>query len=643
MTCVKVKRGHSRIAAVVLLVSACVYFAACGGKGGQIPVLGAVTIELTANSNTFPPRIAPGATLTISATVFDPNKGGVTWTVLPLTFGQLSKATSDSVDFTAPSSFAVPTTVTVTATSVTNPNVTASLQISASPIGVLLVTPGTQSTNLLDVPLPDQTIAAGNTILVGADIANDTLSKGITWSLSPPGAGSLSVLVNGPFAFQVNYTSPSTVSAPTTATLTATSVADSNATASIRITTLPSGGGSNVATIHVNGGPVPGQVYANGAFINGVMICNPGSVANLTLPVCQSVDGILVDTGSYGLRILQSQIPLLSLPALTGVGVTSTSNTLENCYSFTDGSFVWGPVSRADVYIAGQMASQYITTLAANAAIVQVISSTSTGVPDGCSNGGTDLNTPQLLGVNGILGIGPEPTDCTLAGVNYCDGSVQPVAPNIYYSCPKGGCAPTDTPVLVSQALHQQVTNLLPLFGQIRAVIDLPPVAGSEPTVDGTLTFGGFAPSGATTYTLDSNNNFTTIVNGQNLTGFIDSGSSALYFPDNLPSCSVSISFFCPAAQTPISATIQGNTQGQGTVDFAVDNADNLFSTYPGFAALTTLAGPASVDSCSSATQLCTFDWGLPFFYGRPVLMKVDSCTPPPNVCSDLQGPTWTF
>ena len=59
---------------------------------------------------------------------------------------------------------------------------------------------------------------------------------------------------------------------------------------------------SNVQAITVNAGPSGNT--ANGAFTS-VTVCTPGR------STCQTIDGILVDTGSSGLRILSS--------ALTGV------------------------------------------------------------------------------------------------------------------------------------------------------------------------------------------------------------------------------------------------------------------------------------------------------------------------------------
>src|SRR5262249_45816438 len=168
------------------------------------------------------------------------------------------------------------------------------------------------------------------------------------------------------------------------------------------------------------------------------------------LSVCQTIDGILVDTGSVGLRILQSQIPLLKLPTLSD----GSGKTLQNCATYPDGSFLWGPVARADVYFAGEVAPNDL---------VQIITSSTNPAPNGCSNGTlNNLNTPELLGANGILGIGPEPTDCVVAGRDLCDTSSVPVPPNVYFSCASQGCDPIDSAVVVSR--DKQVTNPVALF-----------------------------------------------------------------------------------------------------------------------------------------------------------------------------------
>jgi len=578
-------------------------------KAGPAPQLAPISIALLSSA----PTVTPGQSAEITASVYDQNKQGVTWNISPLNFGTLSKQTSSSVTYTAPTIFAQVTTLTISATSITDPTVTATVQITASPITVSLF------------PLSAQALNQGDQLMMIANVSNDLSNKGVRWTITPAsGAGSLT----SETTFSLTYIAPSTVSAPIDATITGTSVANPGAIATLQITVFPSGAGFNVAAVRIDGGPVPGEVHRNGVFTS-VTICNPGSVT-----ACQTVDGILVDTGSYGLRILQSEIPLLKLPTLTD----ANNDTLENCASQPDGSYLWGPVSTADVYIAGEAA---VSPSGASAGRVplQVISSSPQIVPDGCSNGSVvNDNTPELLGANGILGVGPEPTDCTVSGVDYCDGSSQPQAPNVYYACPKIGCTNTDSPVIV--AANQQVANPVTLFNSDNningVVLQLPPLSGTEASVTGTMTFGvgtqsNNALGSATVFTLDSNDHFTTLFNGQSLTGsFIDSGSSALIFPDSLPTCKVNSLLYCPSSAVSLSATNKGATQGQGTVDFSVGNADDQFSTYLDNAVFSDIAGPEQTkSSCSGGKGACAFIWGLPFFYGRTVFTAIDGQSVP--------------
>lgn len=633
-----------RTAAIVALQAGLIFLVACTWKSNP-PEAGAVTIELS--SPDLPVVLTPALAATITATVYDQSNQGVTWTISPLNFGTLSTQTSTnqpsnslttaSVTYTAPTNVATTTTLTLTATSVSNPTVTASLAIKVTPIIVAIETNPSAGNGSLAV---DQTIGPGQQLGLAANAtAVLGISQGVTWAISPAsGAGSLT----GQTSLVATYVAPDTVTSPVTATITATSIASSSATASLRVTVLPAGAAPNVAAIAVNGGPVPGQTYPNAAFTS-VTICSLGSTTTLT-PTCQTVDGVLVDTGSYGLRILQSEISLIKLPTF----LDPNGNVLENCVSNVDGSYLWGPVSQADVYVAGEM----VTSLN-----IQVITSALEVVPDSCSNGGTaNLNTPQRLGANGILGVGPEPTDCTLAGVNLCDGSAQSTPPNLYYSCLTTGCETTDAPVIVPAIL--QVTNpagsllntVTTNLDDNGVILQLPNISETESTAVGTLTFGIGTESNnglgsATVFDLDSTDNFTTVFSGQTLTNsFIDSGSNALYFPDSLPTCSVNPQFFCPAALTNLSATNQGATQGQSTVNFSVDNADDLLSANPGNAAFNALAGPqGTYQSCSDGNSSCVFDWGLPFFYGRTVYTHIDACQPPPATCAALSGPYWAY
>ena len=106
---------------------------------------------------------------------------------------------------------------------------------------------------------------------------------------------------------------------------------------------VPAAPADNVQSILVNAGPT--DDYFNGAFTS-VTICAPGQSTG-----CQTIDGVLVDTGSTGLRVLSSAVTL-PLPQQVG---TSGAPIVE-CAQFLDG-FTWGPVQTADVKLAGEQAS----------------------------------------------------------------------------------------------------------------------------------------------------------------------------------------------------------------------------------------------------------------------------------------------
>jgi hypothetical protein len=385
------------------------------------------------------------------------------------------------------------------------------------------------------------------------------------------------------------------------------------------------GGGTaaNVQSISVNGGPQvsSGTIYPNGIFTS-VTICAPGSAS------CQTVDDVLVDTGSYGLRVLTSALTKITLSPLT-----SSAGNLMNCVSFVDLSYIWGPVALADVKLG--------TSEVAASTPLQLIS-TATNVPTSCSNGGTtDDDTVATLGANGILGVGPEPNDCGPA----CDPNFTNTPPtgDPYYTCTSSTCTAT----LVTQA--DQVTNPVVLFNDNNGVVMvLPATSGeAEATLTGSLIFGINTQSNnqltaTNLFTLNTFDNFTvnfpTCVSSAGGPGvcdfsFIDSGSNAYFFPDgNIPNCTDN-AFFCPTGLTALSAT---NVDPKfpnvtNTVSFSVDNADTLFATNNfADAVFSTLGGTNSADS---------FDWGLPFFYNRSVFTAIDGQT----VANVGTGPFWAY
>ena len=457
--------GSVRAFSAIVLVAGLVFLSACSGNNGT-PVGVQITITLSASAMS----VAPGKSITITATVAnDSSNKGVSWSITNGP-GTLSGQTSTTVVYAAPASVPTPTSATITATSAASPRLPqvsrfhCRLPPSASPYRQ---SPHRQSTRDSNSP-------------VNATLTNDTSNKGVTWSLSPAsGAGTLS----NPTSTAVTYVAPGSVAGNTPVTLTATSVADSKATAALEITVFSSGAGGNVAALNVNSGPA--QNSDNLAFVS-VTICVPGTTT------CQTVDDIQVDTGSAGLRILQSAMPSLSLPTL--LDPSGNGNSIFNCVQFADTSYLWGPVQAADIKIGNEVASGFNGQ---TGALIQTISTSNAGIPTACSNGGTiDENAPTTLGANGIIGVGLEPTDCYVQStppgfppVNLCDGSVQAPAP-AYFSCASSGCSSGATQT--TQPPQGQVSNPVVWFAVDNngVVIQLPAVQSTAATLSGALIFG---------------------------------------------------------------------------------------------------------------------------------------------------------
>jgi Protein of unknown function (DUF3443) len=477
---------------------------------------------------------------------------------------------------------------------------------------------GTPSGIVISIALSptSATLNAGQSLNIVATLTNDSTNAGVNWTLNPA-VGTLSAQTTT----SVTYTAPATVTATSIVTVVATSIASSSVTASLPITLTPAGTVGNTMPISVNGGLLgTNPIYPNGGFVS-VTICSPSSGA------CQTIDNVLLDTGSVGLRLLGSQITVPLTPLNDGNG-----NTLYNCIQFLDSSFLWGTVAPANIQLGGETATS---------TSVQVIANPSFSIPSGCS--GTNEDTQALLGANGILGVGPEPFDCG----TLCDpiGNNGQQVPLVYYLCSSGGsCNTTLVPCGSicengASAPDDQVTN--PVFNfptdNNGVIVQFPAVNDFAATVNGTVTFGigtqsnNALPSTATVLNLDPSDSFTTNFNGQALSAsFIDSGSNGLFFPqiNNAPAICAAPNgtWYCPPSTTPYSATNVGASgTPSNTVNFSVDNFDNVTAANPNAAAFSNLAGPQGIGNCSpSNTTACTFDWGLPFFYGRSVFTAID-------------------
>jgi hypothetical protein len=436
----------------------------------------------------------------------------------------------------------------------------------------------------------------------------------VNWSASA-GTISASGLLTAPSTNQV-------------VTVTATSVQNSSVAGTATVTVTTSSG-SNIAPITVDAGPAPQSFISTNVAFTTVTVCVPGS------STCQTIDHVMVDTGSSGLRLLSSASGgefNLSLPPVDD----SSGNPLNECLVFLDG-YIWGSIVSADFTISSESASSMP---------IQIIipSTSSPSVPSSCSSQTTGPNEGDSLmafGANGIIGVGLLPQDCGPA----CTSNSPP--PDVYYDC-SSGCNPT----LVTTA--QQVPNPVSLFAADNngVLIQLPSVPnGGSSTVSGSLIFGvgtesNNALGSATVYEVPDifspNNNFGNMIttySSVQYPSFVDSGSNGLFFLDSTTTgialCSGftgASDWYCPS-NSPDSITVTNQGQSDSgpvgnpvQAGFSIENAGNLFNTSN--TAFSSLGGP----------QSGAFDFGLSFFYGKNMFTAIEGATTPIG-----SGPYYAF
>jgi hypothetical protein len=179
--------------------------------------------------------------------------------------------------------------------------------------------------------------------------------------------------------------------------------------------------------------------------------------------------------------------------------------------------------------------------------------------------------------------------------------------------------------------LTSQVTNPITYFAADNngVIIQMPSVAAAgAATVSGYMIFGidtetnnkSGSQSVLTVASSGANaGGFTTVFNGQTLTtSFLDTGSNGLYFSDtDIALCTDSglTDFYCPTSTLNFTATLQGENDVSVSESFSVGNTESIAQDDAAFPSLAgTFPGPGSST---------TFDWGLPFYFGRTVYTAI--------------------
>ena len=391
---------------------------------------------------------------------------------------------------------------------------------------------------------------------------------------------------------------------------------------------------TNTVAISVDAGVYPSDINYftyNRPFVS-VTICEPSSPTT-----CQTIDHIVVDTGSTGLRILSSAVSL-SLPAYS-----VNNKSVGECYPLV-GGYLWGALRTATVQMGGEITTSPIP--------IQVINDNAVATaPSACTGIGSNLGSVSAIKANGILGVGYFKQDCGTA----CESA----ANKVYFTCTTTDPTTCTSPGTLAA---DQVPNPVTLFGlngsgvsdNNGVIISLPAIdAAGATSVSGTLTFGVNTQDNnqlgsATVLTVDNPTGLLpTEFNGKTLcNSAIDSGSNNLNFPEgtmtggndfDTPTLCSDNTFYCPASTQPFSATIYGVNGAYAPVNFDVANTDGLSINFHAFnnvaAKLDTLAA-TTIPDCPSGGTAGSFIWGLPFFFGKNVFTvfedeTVDSSTGP--------------
>jgi hypothetical protein len=379
---------------------------------------------------------------------------------------------------------------------------------------------------------------------------------------------------------------------------------------------------SNVATATVSAGPGP---TANiNTLYTSVKICAPGSTTN-----CQTIDDIEVDTGASGLRVLASVLAP-ALAAALPLQVDGNGSNIVECTQYADG-FAWGPVVTADMTISGESAVSLP---------MQIIGSAQFPTPPAsCAGTGPLEDTVASYGANGSIGLSVFAQDCGSDCALTTDASINP---GFYYACSSPTSCTVTTVPLTSTSGPRQVLNPVTLFATDNngVIIELPDVASTGAgSTAGALVFGIDTESNnpsdltSTVLTVDPVGGYvSTSLNGYAYPqSFFDTGSNGLYFDNSITIAGTAVepsltqctgteltSFYCPSSTLSLSAQVLSTSGVTISVAFSVASAESVVSGAGSLVAFNDLAGSFS----GSATG--TFDWGLPFYFGRNVYTVIE-------------------
>jgi hypothetical protein len=340
-----------------------------------------------------------------------------------------------------------------------------------------------------------------------------------------------------------------------------------------------------------------------------------GRTANLpyvTVTVCNAtgrcvkVDHVVLDTGSYGLRVMAAAVAGLGLSPLP-----SASGTLAECAYFLSGT-TWGSVAQATVQMGGEVA---------RSVPIQVVGDSAAGAPpSACTNHGADQGSLTGLGGNGLLGVGLRANDVGTGSYFVCSGA----------ACSRATTLPPQpvaNPVWQFASDNNGVIVQLPAVGRTGAA-----------TATGLLTFGidtepdnsiaNFALVAA-----DAKGNFTATLQGSDYgSSFIDSGSNFTYATLSGPTVDAS-RMYAPASYTTYPVQLKPNVGSGPTVTTEIAAINPSALNFNIDTAFDDVVSPGSAPGANGSVDL-----GLNSFYGHAAALLFTG-----KSCPQGRGPLYAL
>jgi hypothetical protein len=394
-----------------------------------------------------------------------------------------------------------------------------------------------------------------------------------------------------------NATTPSTSDEVCTTSGTATAAA-------VNTKTLPiTGTEANAVPLTVGCG------YQNMPCVS-VKICNPGSAGTTG---CQIISNLLLDTGSYGLRIFNNSTTNLGTLTTATLGSTGKSE----CVSYFDGTYQWGQVRTADVVLGSKVAGSVpIMVIEANP------TTDIPNVPSACVNqqgfaGTADTSSPGSY--NGILGVGLFAEDCGVGCATVANNKQ-------YFNCTGNVC--TQGTIAISQQVTNPVAKMPAGFNngvalQLNNVSGTGAVSSTGYMVLGIGSVANNTPGGSVAlFQADTYGNSVATYGGTQYLSFIDSGSNWWYFPNGC--LAETGGLFTPASQVGFTATFSSYDGSNPTsIPF------NIYNPIP---VVNNVYNNVGVDTPD------VFIFGLPFFLGRTIYVGITAKSSPLGT-----GPYWGY